>query len=89
MGDVSRSAGEDVSCRDPGDVSRQALCDSLVPGKNYARDRGVSLARFARDRGLSEAFLRSCCRSGRILGARKHPLTKKWWIYPPAKLVLG
>lgn len=72
-----------------GDVSRQALCDGLAPGEDHARDRGVSLSRFARDRGLSEALLRSYCRSGRILGARKHPLTKKWWIYPPAKLVLG
>lgn len=87
MGNVSCSPAEDASCRDPGNVSRQALFDGL--GKDHARDRGVSLARFARDRGLSEALLRSYCRSGRILGARKHPLTKKWWIYPPAKLVLG
>jgi hypothetical protein len=28
------------------------------------------------------------CRTGRIFGARLHPLTRKWWIYPPAKLAL-
>lgn len=47
----------------------------------------VSVATFARNLGLSEAVVHKYCRQGRIFGARKHPLTKKWWIYPPAKLL--
>lgn len=50
---------------------------------------GVSLATFAHTTGLSMRHLQNCCQAGRIIGARKHPLTKKWWIYPPAKLVTG
>lgn len=47
----------------------------------------IALARFARDMGLSEATIQKYCKQGRIFGARKHPLTKKWWIYPPAKIL--
>lgn len=50
---------------------------------------GVSLATFARMTGLSETQLQRYAKAGRIIGARKHPLTKKWWIYPPAKLYTG
>jgi hypothetical protein len=49
---------------------------------------GVTVARFARDHGLTETAVRRLVKTGRILGARKHPLTKKWIIFPPAKLVL-
>lgn len=48
----------------------------------------VSLYNFARDHGLSYGYALSLVRTGRIIGARKHHLTKRWWIYPPAKLVL-
>jgi hypothetical protein len=47
----------------------------------------VSVRAFAERLGLSEAAIRRYCERGRIFGARKHPLTKKWWIYPPAKLM--
>lgn len=47
----------------------------------------VSVSRFAYDTGLSIKTVERYCRLGRIFGARKHPLTKKWWIYPPAKLL--
>lgn len=50
---------------------------------------GVSLATFARMTGVSESSLQKYAREGRIFGARKHPLTKKWWVYPPAKLYTG
>jgi len=53
------------------------------------QEPGVSLATFARMTGVSEHQLARYARSGRLIGARKHPLTKKWWIYPPAKLVTG
>lgn len=49
----------------------------------------VSLNTFAEKSGISKARLLYYIRSGRLVGARKHPLTKRWWIYPPAQLVLG
>lgn len=59
----------------------------ILPVKH--QQEGVSLATFARMTGLSERSLQKYAQRGRIIGARKHPLTKKWWIYPPAKLVTG
>ena len=50
---------------------------------------GISLRRFAESLGITENVLRRYCLAGKVIGARKHPLTKKWWIYPPAKLVLS
>lgn len=50
---------------------------------------GLSLRQFAEQTGLTEHLLQHYCRSGKIIGARKHPLTKKWWIYPPASFNLG
>lgn len=51
------------------------------------QQQGVSLRAFAEQTGIREGQLLKYVRTGRILGARKHPLTKKWWIYPPAKLL--
>jgi hypothetical protein len=51
------------------------------------RSEPVSLRMFASNVGISEDTALRYCRAGRIFGARKHPLTKKWWIYPPAKLL--
>jgi len=53
------------------------------------QSQGVSLATFSRMTGVSEACLQKYARAGRIIGARKHPLSKKWWVYPPAKLYTG
>lgn len=50
---------------------------------------GLSLRQFAELTGLREAQLQHYCRAGKIIGARKHPLTKKWWIYPPATFAMG
>lgn len=47
----------------------------------------ISLRMFALNVGISERNALRYARCGRIFGARKHPLTKKWWIYPPAKLL--
>lgn len=59
----------------------------LLPAKH--QQEGVSLATFSRTTGVSEKQLCKYAKAGRIIGARKHPLTKKWWIYPPAKLLTG
>jgi hypothetical protein len=55
----------------------------------HQQDGGVSLATFARMTGVSERALQKYAKAGRIIGARKHHLTRKWWIYPPAKLITG
>lgn len=47
----------------------------------------ISVRSFAERLGVSERLVLRYCRQGRIFGARKHPLTKNWWIYPPAKLL--
>lgn len=49
---------------------------------------GIPLRRFAEQIGVSERCLLHWCKTGKVVGARKHPLTKKWTIYPPAKLAL-
>lgn len=53
------------------------------------QQQGVSLRAFSEQTGIREKQLLHYARKGQIIGARKHPLTKKWWIYPPAKLVLS
>lgn len=53
------------------------------------QQQGVSLRAFSEQTGIREGQLRHYIRKGLIIGARQHPLTKKWWIYPPAKLVLS
>lgn len=48
---------------------------------------GLSLRAFAERHGLSVQRMQHYCRQGKVFGARLHPLTKQWWIYPPAKLL--
>lgn len=50
---------------------------------------GVSLAAFSTMVGKSEQQLRRLAKAGRIVGARKHAHSNKWWVYPPAQLVGG
>ena len=57
--------------------------------KLHQQQGGVSLSTYSRMTGLSEDRLQRLAKAGRIIGARKHPLTRKWWIYPPAKRVMG
>ena len=49
----------------------------------------LTLKQFADSIGMSEHCVRRWCTLGYVIGARKHPLTKKWAIYPPAKLALN
>lgn len=60
----------------------------LLPVK-HQQQQGVSLVAFSLVTGVSAAQLQRYAKAGRIIGARKHPLTKKWWVYPPAKLLTG
>ena len=50
---------------------------------------GISLRQFAEQTGITEQTLCRYCKAGKVIGARKHPLTKKWWIYPPASFAMG
>ncbi|MBI5626492.1 MAG: hypothetical protein HY935_04730, partial [Nitrosomonadales bacterium] len=59
----------------------------LLPVKH--QQEGMSLDTFSRLSGVSVQQLQRYAKTGRIIGARKHPLTRKWWIYPPAKLLTG
>lgn len=59
----------------------------ILPVKH--QQQGVSIATFSLMTGVSVKRLLHYAKLGRIIGARKHPLTKKWWIYPPAKLLMG
>ncbi len=62
-----------------------------VMGNHLTQDglgnSGLSISAFSERSGLSNETIVRYCREGKIFGARKHPLTKKWWIYPPAKLL--
>ena len=49
--------------------------------------RGLSANAFAELHGLSKSKVIELCKKGRIFGARKHVITKHWWIYPPAKIL--
>jgi hypothetical protein len=54
-----------------------------------SQQQPIPFDRFARGLGISLRELETLCAEGKILGARKHPFTGKWCIYPPAKLVLS
>lgn len=60
----------------------------LIPTR-HQQEGGVSVNTFAEQTGIKKTRLLYYIRTGRLIGARQHPLTKRWWIYPPAKLVLG
>lgn len=50
-------------------------------------DGAVSARSFAYRHGLRLGQVIYYCSMGRIEGALKHPLTRQWWIFPPAKLL--
>jgi len=52
-------------------------------------ERGaVSVRVFAERLGISEDLAASYCRKGLVRGARRDAMTSKWWVYPPATLIL-
>lgn len=52
-----------------------------------SNNQPVSLNTFAERTGIPRKTLERYIKQGRLLGARKHVLTQRWWIYPPAKIV--
>jgi hypothetical protein len=49
---------------------------------------GVTLPELCKRTGLTYQQLAKMCRRGLIVGARQHPLSKRWWVYPPGTLIL-
>ena len=50
---------------------------------------GMTLAAFALLIGIPVGRLRKYAQAGWVVGARQNPLTKKWWVYPPAQIRMG
>ena len=55
----------------------------------HQQQGGMSLSDFAKLNGKTAQQLQKLAKAGRIIGARKHAATKKWWVYPPAQIVEG
>lgn len=47
-----------------------------------------TVRQFAAKLGISEKRVLQLIQRQRVVGASKHPLTKKWLIHPPAKVLL-
>lgn len=48
-----------------------------------------TVCQFAKLTGISEQRVRQLIQLNRIVGVSKHPLTKRWLIFPPAKVLLN
>ncbi|MDZ4099840.1 MAG: hypothetical protein U1E13_14265 [Methylophilaceae bacterium] len=48
---------------------------------------GMTLRAYAEQQGQSLSFAKRMARAGFITGARLHPLTRQWWVYPPETLL--
>jgi len=55
----------------------------------HQQDGGVSVQAFAEQQGIKLTMARYYIRTGRVIGARQDSRSKKWTIYPPAKIVKG
>lgn len=58
-------------------------------GGGFIPRQGLSVDALAWRSGIPAIPLLRFVETGRIIGARKNPLSKEWWIYPPAKLLTG
>lgn len=59
------------------------------PNALHQQQGGMSLEDFAKVCGKSASWLQRLAQRGRIVGARKHAISKKWWVYPPAQIIEG
>lgn len=53
----------------------------------HQQDGSLSIQAFAEREGLTHGQVMRCIKRGEVLGARKDARSKKWAIYPPAKLM--
>lgn len=65
-----------------------SLQDNRSTNDLYQQQQGgMSAPDFAELHGLSKQQLAKLLNAGKVLGASRHPLSKHWWIYPPATLL--
>lgn len=54
----------------------------------HQQDGGMTVQAFADQQGIPLKMLRYYIKTGRVVGARQDSRSKKWTIYPPAKLTV-
>ncbi len=65
-------------------MSRDYLASEVL----HQQAGAMTPAEFAEREGLSLKDVRNLLKRGGILGASRHPLSNRWHIYPPAKLLI-
>lgn len=53
----------------------------------HQQDGGMTVQAFADQQGITLEMMRYYVKAGRVVGARQDSRSKRWTIYPPAKLV--
>lgn len=53
----------------------------------HQQDGALTMQAFADREGLTLKQALTAARRGQLLGARQNPLSNRWWVYPPAKLL--
>ena len=56
--------------------------------KLHQQQGGIPAQDFAKQHGITLDALWKYIKAGKVVGARQNSLTKKWWIYPPAILLV-
>ena len=60
---------------------------ALTSNKLHQQQGGISLSEFATLHGLTHLQATKLVKAGKILGASRHPLSKHWFVFPPAVLL--
>lgn len=64
------------------------MSDVYIPSVSlHQQDGGMSVQAFADKEGISKHQVLSMAKRGLVMGAQQDSRSKKWWIYPPAKLL--
>lgn len=53
----------------------------------HQQEGALTMQAFADREGLTLKQALTAARRGQLLGARQNPLSNRWWVYPPAKLM--
>lgn len=53
----------------------------------HQQEGALTMQAFAEREGLTLQQAVTAARRGQLLGARQNPLSNRWWVYPPAKLL--
>lgn len=64
------------------------MSDVYIPSVSlHQQNGGMTIQAFADLHGMSLESMQRYAKAGRVIGARQDSRSKKWTIYPPAKLV--